>query len=56
MLNTPSETTRIFSSEAVEMIQIVMPEAHHPRYRPQRSFHQAGVQVVIANHHVALFG
>ncbi len=40
----------------LEVIQIVMPEAHHARRRAQRALHQAGVQVVIADHRVALFG
>ena len=38
------------------MIQIVMPEPHGAGRRPQRSFHQAGVKIVVADHHVALLG
>ena len=41
---------------ALEMLQVVVAEAHRARRRPQRAFHQAGVQVVVADHHVALIG
>ena len=41
---------------AVEVIEIVVPETDHARGRPQRALHQAGVEVVIADHGVALFG
>jgi hypothetical protein len=61
MLNTPSETMKIFFRRAVlqaalEVLQIVVAEAHGARRRAQRAFHQAGVQIVVAHHHVALFG
>ena len=41
---------------ALEVVQIVVAEPHGAGRRPQRAFHQAGVQVVVADHHVALLG
>ena len=41
---------------ALEVVHVVVAEPHGARRRPQRAFHQAGVQVVVADHHVALFG
>ena len=35
---------------AFEMVEIVVTEPHHARVRPQRTFHQTGVQVVVADH------
>ena len=40
----------------LEVVHVVMTEAHGAGGRPQRAFHQAGVQVVVADHHVALLG
>src|SRR5471032_1564993 len=40
---------------ALKVVQIVMAEPHGAGRRPQRAFHQASVQVVIADHHVAFF-
>src|ERR1017187_4829038 len=40
----------------LEVLHIAVPEPDRARRRPQRPFHQAGVQVVIADHLVALLG
>ena len=40
----------------LEMIHVVVPEAYRARRRAQRPLHQAGMQIVIADHHVALLG
>ena len=40
----------------LEVFHIVMTEPHRARRRPQRAFHQAGVQVVVADHDIALLG
>ena len=40
----------------LEVVHVVVAEADGARRRAQRAFHQAGVQVVVADHHVALLG